>query len=173
MHHNFEFFDRLTRNKLFEPGNCIFCLRPYAIGFLRPDIDNKLLTLFYHCCYHNPASCNMHSDSIRATQSLLRSLMACYISKGKHFLYHACYSMLEHVPDSTYKMLEGDWYGNVPTQSHNPKLLRAYCIRMILKPILKEFIFQWNVYRTWKIDYTLYMNFTLQAFWSLWEYPDL
>ena len=26
-------FDRLTRNKQFEPGNCIFCLRLYAVSY--------------------------------------------------------------------------------------------------------------------------------------------
>jgi hypothetical protein len=33
--------------------------------------------------------------------------------------------MLKHAPDSTYKMLEGDWYGNDPIQSHNPELLTS------------------------------------------------
>ena len=92
----------------------------------------------------------MFSDPIRATQSLLSSFMVCYISKGSHFWYLTCYNMLEHAPDSTYKMLEGDWNGNDPTQSHNLELLQAYCLRTILKPVLKEWIFQWNAYHIWK-----------------------
>ena len=27
-------YDRLTRNKLFEPENCMFCLRPYALCYV-------------------------------------------------------------------------------------------------------------------------------------------
>ena len=50
-------------------------------------------------------------------------------------------------------MLEGDWNGNDPTQSHNLELLQAYWLRTILKPILKECIFQWSAYRTWKSNH--------------------
>jgi hypothetical protein len=62
--------------------------------------------------------------------------------------------MLEHAPNSTDKMLEGDWCGNDPTQSHNQELLQVYCLRKIFKPIFKESIFQWNAYHTWKSYHT-------------------
>jgi hypothetical protein len=29
-------YDRLTRSKLFEPENCMFCLRPYALCYVWP-----------------------------------------------------------------------------------------------------------------------------------------
>ena len=88
-------------------SDCVSCRFP-------PGMPNR-----NHYCYQNHASWNLYSSPIRATQSLLGSPMACCVSKGRHFWYHTCYNMLEHAPNSTHKVLERDWYGDDPTQSHN------------------------------------------------------
>jgi hypothetical protein len=102
-------YDRLTTNKLFEPENCMFCLRPYAVCYLWPNMDDKLLTLFHHC-YHNHASpepvLRPHQGNPKLTEQIHT---ACCVSRGNHFWYHTCYNMLEHAPDPTYKILEGEW----------------------------------------------------------------
>lgn len=47
-----------------------------------------------------------------------------------------------------------------------------------IKTNIKEFIFQWSAYHTWKsfqkkMGYTMYKIASLQALWILREYPDL
>jgi hypothetical protein len=54
-------FDKLTRNKLFEPGNCIFCLRLYI--YVPIQMINYLL------CFIIVAIITMHPGAYTQTPS--------------------------------------------------------------------------------------------------------